>query len=143
MLRDLFSKDKEPLPNKFTRAMGDLIRKAREESRISQAELAEKIYRRQAAISDIERGRMEVSATTLMQLSFILNKPISYFFPQGWISDLPPEKLSQSEQELLIQVHRLDEDDIKRLTAQARAIADLSERESAEKILSQMQNKKG
>jgi transcriptional regulator with XRE-family HTH domain len=130
MLRNFFSKDKEPLPNKFTIAMGNLIRKAREESGISQVDLAEKIYRRQASISDIENGRMEVNSTTLMQLSVTLKKPISYFFPEGWKSDLPPENLSQSEQELLIQVHRLDEEDIKRLIAQARAIADLYENKS-------------
>jgi hypothetical protein len=45
---------------------------------------------------------------------------------------LPPEKLTQSEQELLIQVHRLDENDIKKLIALARAIADLYDRKSSE-----------
>ena len=111
--------------------MGELIRRAREEAGISQTELSEKIYRRQAAISDIENGRMEVNVTTLMLLSFILQKPLTYFFPEGWISDVPPEKLSLREQELLIQARRLMDEDIRKLIVQARALADLAEQEAS------------
>ena len=133
MLRDLFRTDRQQLPNKFTKAFGDLIRRAREGAGMSQAELADAIYRRQASISDMENGKMEANATTIMMLSFVLKKPLSYFFPEGWISDLPPEKLSSEEQALLIQAHRLDDYDIKRLTAQARVLADLAEQESLER----------
>ncbi len=131
MIRDILTQNKQPLPNKFTKAMGELIRRAREEIGISQAELAEKIYRRQAAISDIENGRMEVNATTLILLSVILQKPMTYFFPEGWISDIPPEKLSSREQELLIQARRLTDEDIRKLIVQARALADLTEKENS------------
>lgn len=39
-IRNLIA-DKEPMPNKFTIGMGELIRKAREEAGLNQAELAE------------------------------------------------------------------------------------------------------
>ena len=110
--------------------MGELIRKAREEVGISQSELAEKTYRRQASISDLENGKMEANATTLLLLSVVLKKPLTYFFPEGWISDVPPEKLSSSEQELLIQANRLNIGDMERLIAQARALADLADQRS-------------
>ena len=76
------------MPNHFTRAMGELIHKAREEEGFSQRELAKKIYRRQAALSDMENGKMEPNASTLTFLSYHLNKPISYFFPDRYA----PEK---------------------------------------------------
>ncbi len=68
MLHSLFS-SKEKLPNKFTRAMGRLIKDAREERDMSQTDLAEQVYRRQAAISEMENGKMEVDAFTLMMLA--------------------------------------------------------------------------
>jgi transcriptional regulator with XRE-family HTH domain len=141
MLRDLFKADKQPLPNKFTEAFGERIRRAREQAGMSQAELANAIYRRQASISDMENGKMDANITTLLMLSFVLKKPLSYFFPEGWISDLPPEKLSLDQQELLIQASRLDDDDIQRLIAQARALADLADQESLEKRYRENQNK--
>ncbi len=56
------------VPNKFTIKMGELIRNAREDSGLSQRELAELIYRRQAALSDMENGKMEPNASTLTLL---------------------------------------------------------------------------
>jgi len=70
------------MPNHFTRAMGELIRKAREDSGFSQRDLAQKIYRRQAALSEMENGKMEPNTSTLTLLSYHLNKPISYFSPE-------------------------------------------------------------
>ncbi len=72
---------------------------------------------------------MEANATTLILLSVVLKKPLTYFFPEGWILDVPPEKLSSSEQELLIQARRLYDNDLDKLFTQARTIADLTERE--------------
>ncbi len=77
------------IPNRFTIGMGELIRQAREESGFSQRELASKIYRRQAALSDIENGKMEPNTSTLVFLSYNLNKPILYFFPEPY----KPEKI--------------------------------------------------
>ena len=113
------------LPNTFTKAMGELIRQARVEAKMSQTELADMTYIRQAAISQIETGKREVSTSELVYLSYALNKPITYFFPKEMIRQIDVEKLTALEQELLLQVRRLDIDDLRRLIAQARAISEM------------------
>ena len=113
------------LPNKFTLKMGELIRKAREESGFSQRELAERIYRRQAALSDMENGKMEPNASTLIYLAFNLNKPISFFFPKEFSPEKDPNDLSDLEKEILIYAKKLDPQDQKRIVAQLRALYEL------------------
>ena len=112
-------------PNKFTMGMGNLIRSAREEAGLSQRDLAEVIYRRQAALSAMENGKMEPDATTLLLLSYHLKKPIGYFYPDPFKPDKVFENLSDEIKELIIQAKRLDPEDLKRLIAQTRVIADL------------------
>ena len=75
-------------PNDFTIGMGQLIKAAREERGISQGELARKIKRRPATISDIENGKSEIGVLTLVLFSVELNKPISYFFPDALLKDI-------------------------------------------------------
>ena len=111
-------------PNQFTLGMGSLIRKAREESGLSQRELARKIYRRQAALSEIENGLMQPDAETLLALSYHLQKPINYFFPEPYKPDPENETLTEDEKTLIIQSRRLSEDDIPSLIAQVKAMAD-------------------
>lgn len=108
--------DKEPTPNKFTIAMGKLIRKAREEAGLSQKELAEKIHRRQATLSDIETGKVEVSTVTLTGLSVVLNKPLSYFFPWFVYRQLKPEKFTPLEEELLTLFRQIAGDQLQKLS---------------------------
>ena len=114
-----------PRPNKFTIGMGKLIRSAREEAGLSQRDLATLIYRRQAALSDMENGKMEPDATTLLLLSYCLNKPIGYFYPDPFKPDKVLENLPDEIKELIIQAKRLDPEDLKRLIAQTKVIADL------------------
>jgi len=111
------------LPNKFTLKMGELIREAREESGYSQRELAERIYRRQAALSDMENGKMEPNASTLVYLAFNLNKPISYFFPEQFTPDRNLDEISDLEKEILIFINQLDKDDQVKILAQVRALS--------------------
>lgn len=112
--------------NKYTLAMGELIRKAREEAGFSQEELAKRIYRRRAAVSDIENGKVEFSVWVLPSLSSALNKPISYFFPKGIIENIQEDSLSPLEQELLSNFRRMWDEKIQRLAlAQIKSIADL------------------
>jgi transcriptional regulator with XRE-family HTH domain len=113
------------LPNKFTLKMGELIRKAREEAGFSQRELAERIYRRQAALSDIENGKMEPNASTLVYLAFNLNKPISYFFPKPYNPESDLDYLSELEKEILLYAKQLNEDDQVRILAQLKALNEL------------------
>jgi len=75
-------KNELSIPNEFTKEMGNLIKKAREEKGLNQSQLAEKLSRSQATISDIENGKIEVSILTLILIAFELNKPISFFIPE-------------------------------------------------------------
>jgi transcriptional regulator with XRE-family HTH domain len=108
MLRHLLS-DQDKRPNKFTRAMGKLIKEAREERGMSQTELSEQVFRRQAAISEMENGKMEPDAITLMRLAAALEKPLTYFFPRPWVRHIPQEDLSPFEQELIMEFRLLPE----------------------------------
>jgi len=112
-------------PNKFTIGMGKLIRSAREEAGYSQRDLAELIYRRQAALSDMENGKMEPDASTLLLLAYNLNKPLSFFYPEPYKPDKGLDQLTEDEKELLIQTKKLNKDDLKKIIAQIKAIADL------------------
>ena len=118
---------KDELPNKFSIAMGELIRQARIEAKMSQAELAEKAYFRQAAISQIETGKRDVTASEIVYLSYALNKPITYFYPMHIFNiDINRDEISTIEEELLIHVRKLSSDDLRKLLAQVKALADLS-----------------
>lgn len=80
-----------------------MILKAREEAGLTQADLASKIYRRQATLSDMENGKEEVSSGTLALLAAALEKPITYFYPPFLYQELKPEKFTPLERELLLQ----------------------------------------
>jgi transcriptional regulator with XRE-family HTH domain len=101
------------------------IHKAREEAGYNQRELANFINRRQAALSVIENGLMQPDAETLLGLSYNLNKSINYFFPAPYKPDPQPGEYSEKEIELIMQTRRLSEDDLKKIIAQVRALADL------------------
>lgn len=73
--------NKLSIPNEFTLEVGQLIKAAREEEGLSQTELAEKLSKRQATISDFENGKIEIGILTLVQLAIVFGKPISYFIP--------------------------------------------------------------
>lgn len=124
-LIDSFLGKNSELPNKFTVAMGALIRKARQEENITQSELAEKTYFRQAAISDIENGKREATSSELLYFSVALNKPITYFFPEIFINEPDYEHLTLLEKELIIHARHLQIDDLRRVIAQVKALVDL------------------
>jgi len=71
---------KDSIPNKFTIHLGELIRKARLEPNLTQAELAKITYFSQTAISQIEQGKRDVSAAEILYFSAALDKPILFFF---------------------------------------------------------------
>ena len=112
----------EDFPDALTRDMGKRIRRARDDSGITQAELAEKIDRRQASVSHIENGKMAISAGTLARMALALEKPISYFFPTWLTKMLQPEALAPEEQELLSIAQKLSTEDLQRFIIQIRAI---------------------
>lgn len=108
------------IPNSFTIAMGEKIRMARLESGFSQAQLGERAYLNQASISQIENGKREVSTTEIISFSHALSKPIFYFFPDKIQRHFESSSLEINE--LLLVAQRLNEDDLKRLIIQARAL---------------------
>lgn len=102
--------DKDPVPNKFTVEMGKLIQQAREDSGLSQGELADRIFRRRETLSIIENGRSEVGAITLARISAHTNKPLSYFFPEFAKTEITEGDLSSLEQQLLLEYRRIADD---------------------------------
>lgn len=124
-LLELMKSDKHKLPNKFTIVLGDLIRQARIEANMSQKDLAWSAYFNQASISQIETGKRSVTAEEIVYLSAALNKPISYFFTSVRTLQLNSSELTVLEQELLLQIRKLDIDDLKRIIAQVKALVDL------------------
>jgi len=79
--------DKQSAPNSFTIEMGKKVRQARKEAGLKQGELAQLVGRRQATISDIERGKKEMGLSTLVLVAAALEKPISYFIPNVLTGD--------------------------------------------------------
>ena len=118
MVLDALSKlinDKEPNPNKFTIAMGELIKKAREDAGLSQEQLANMIYRRRATVSDMENGKVEVAAGTLALLAAALDKPITYFYPRWMKRDIQEDNLTSEEHELIMCFRYLYLDELQRI----------------------------
>ena len=130
MVMDLYDRMrgfKSETPNKFTIAMGELIRQVRIDAKLTQSELAEIAYMRQATVSDIEKGKREASASELLYICNAVKKPISYFFPIRFFNLVDESSLSSLEQELLLNARYLSESDLTKIIAQIKAIAGLSE----------------
>ena len=115
---DLLPEQEEDKPNKFTVYMGNAIKKAREEEGFSQEELAEKIYRRRATLSDIETGKADVDAGTLWLLSAYLKRPLSYFYPEYARENIRPEEIGELEEQLLRHFIEIEGDNLKKLVIQ-------------------------
>ncbi len=116
---------KPNLPNKFTIALGDLIRQARLDANLSQSELAKLAYFSQAAISQIEKGKRSVSSEEIVYLSFALNKPISYFFSMKFLNQITDQTLSILEQDLLNASRKLTQADLVKIIAQIKAVSNM------------------
>lgn len=100
----------EPRPNKFTVFLGEQIKKARIEAGLTQEELAERIYKRRATVSDIENGKGEVDTSTFALLAHVLNKPLGYFYPPTLYREIKQEDLTPLENELLIHFREVWDD---------------------------------
>lgn len=123
-LRQL-SSDKEPTPNKYTVEMGKIIRQAREDAGLSQKELAEKIYKKQTSLSDMETGKAEVSSGTLALVADVLEKPLSFFYPWFMYKEFEPEKIDPLETELLLQFQKILSSNLQQLAIEfVKVIAD-------------------
>jgi len=83
-------------PNQYIRGK---IKQARLEAQESQKDLADAMQKSRVSISDIERGRVEISAADLGWIAAHYDKPISYFFPSRVSID--KSELSALDEELL------------------------------------------
>lgn len=67
--------------DKWNSDIGRRIKDEREKAGLTQEELAEKIYKTRVVVSDMERGRTQISAVDLMDIAYNLEKPIRVFYP--------------------------------------------------------------
>ena len=118
----------------FSVEIGKRIRQARVDANLNQTELAEMLHKKQTSISEIERGKIEITASTLLRLAFSLEKPVSYFFPKWIHSRVQPEKISALQAELLSFAMKLKNEDLQRIIIQVRALALQDERQYYEFI---------
>ena len=95
--------------------MGQEVQQARTEASLTQGQPAHKVYRRQAAISDIENGKMVLDAETLVYLAAALDKPFRYLFPDELLSRTEGN-LSNQEREYLTSFRQLTNTDRQRVT---------------------------
>jgi transcriptional regulator with XRE-family HTH domain len=99
-----------------TRAMGELIRKARTDTGLTQAQLAKKIHHKRPAVSEMENGTFEIRARTIPWLASSLDKPISYFSPDYLRKDVKSKQLSAEEQELLFHFRNIWPEHLREVT---------------------------
>ena len=107
----------------FAAEIGKRIRQARVDANLNQTELAEMLHKKQTSISEIERGKIEITASTLLRLAIGLEKPVSYFFPKWIHSRVQPEKISALQAELLSFAKKLNDEDLQKIIIQVRALA--------------------
>lgn len=125
--------DDEPPPNKFTEAVGDRVRSAREEAGFSQTQLGMLTFRRRATISNIETGKSEATLLTLVRIADALHKPLSYFLPAFIYDRMDHEKLTREEEELLVQFARITDKPLRRLAIeQVKHVADAQDEQFRE-----------
>ena len=78
------------------------VKDARIEKGLTQKDLADHLGRTAASISDLERGKVQVTASDLYKISHFLRKPIEYFFDENFggeeIQDLVSILRSQPEE---------------------------------------------
>ena len=93
--------------NAANRYLREKIKHARVEAGESQEDLAKALQKSRVSISDIERGRVEISAADLGWIAAQYDKPISYFFPPRVAVD--KSELSSLDEELLFLFFQLPE----------------------------------
>ncbi|PKO02219.1 MAG: hypothetical protein CVU43_08875 [Chloroflexi bacterium HGW-Chloroflexi-5] len=64
-----------------------IMKETRKEKGMTQSEIAYVLDKTPATVSDIERGKIQISASDLYKIANALNKPIEYFFGESFESD--------------------------------------------------------
>lgn len=84
---------------KVNRYIRERIRQVRTMASESQEDLAKKLKKSRVTISDMERGRVSVSAADLAYIAAFYEKPIGFFYPPS--ITVNKDQLSQLEEELI------------------------------------------
>ncbi len=97
--------------------IGRRIQKARDEAGLSQEELASRLSLTQAALSNYELGKRQLSLATLERLAKALERPLSYFIedPQPERDPKEEERLDESISEMISLLGEMPEDERKYL----------------------------
>lgn len=99
--------------------IGKRIKEKREELRLSQRDLAEKMhYTNHSTIGKIERGQVDVSQTRIVQFAEVLGTSVAYLM--GWeetkkSATVNSSGMSKAKQQLLALAEDCSEDDAERL----------------------------
>ncbi len=104
----LFRKKEEH--SKLNHQIGGLIKAARDERQMTQEELAEKTDHSRVNISNMERGEVDIAADALTFISYVLEKPITYFYPAD-ARGATLASLSDKEAELYLFIHKIGDED--------------------------------
>ena len=93
------------IDNSANQYIRNKIKQARNEAKESQEDLAQALQKSRVSVSDIERGRVEISAADLGWIAAHYDKPVSYFYPPRVRID--KEDLSPLDEELLFLFNQL------------------------------------
>lgn len=88
------------------RDIGKRIQKAREESGMSQEELASALGITQSALSNYELGKRRLYLANLEQLANVLGRPLSYFMEEGPSADSSAVEKNATD-EVTLEINRL------------------------------------
>lgn len=107
---------KEACPVWF-KEMGKKIQKAREETGMTQMDLARAMGITQAALSNYELGKRRLYLHQIEDIARLLNKDLDYFIPspgenQGTVSDL-----SGSRQKIVSRINEMNKNELELLSA--------------------------
>ncbi len=97
--------------------MGKKIQKAREETGMTQMDLARAMGITQAALSNYELGKRRLYLHQIEDIARLLNKDLDYFIPspgenQGTVSDL-----SGSRQKIVSRINEMNKNELELLSA--------------------------
>jgi transcriptional regulator with XRE-family HTH domain len=90
---------RKPEDDELNRYIRERIRQVRTAAHESQGDLAKRLEKSRVTVSDMERGRVAVSAADLAFIAGNYDKPISFFYPPS--ISVNKDQLSQLEEELI------------------------------------------
>ena len=127
---------RKPQDDKINRYIRERVKQARQEAKETQDDLAKVLEKTRVAISDLERGRVSVSAADLNFIAVHYSKPVSYFFPP--IESISTDDLSAIEEEILVLIQQLPTPQkhiaLENIRQQVKAVDAAREREIADEM---------